>query len=92
VRPASEVALLQAEVAEHRLGDGDVFGLTAVGSGCERELVVTPSDLVEAAGCDEWHHLKRLRARSPHGDRARLACLADHRVVGIDDGRVDAMA
>ena len=48
VRSTGQVAFLEAEVEEHLRGDGDVFGLAAVGRARERNLVIAPAEFLDA--------------------------------------------
>lgn len=65
VRSAGEIPFLELEGLQHPGGDRQVFRFASMRGAGERQFVVTPDQLVEAAGFEERHHLKRLRARPP---------------------------
>ena len=88
MRAAGEIALFEPDVGEHRLGERDVLRLAAVRRARERELVVAPPQLVEAARLEKRHHLERLGAGAPGADDACVARAGDERIIFGDDRRV----
>ena len=91
MRPACEVAFLQADRLEHLRGDRDVLGLSRVRRACERELVVAPPERVQRPGCDERRRLHWFRGRPPRGDEARVAGRPDEIAAPVHDRRVHAV-
>jgi hypothetical protein len=73
VRAAGEIALLQTKVAQHRLHELYVLGLSAMGCARNCELFVAPLQSVESAGREKWKHLEWLRAGAPEGERFGIA-------------------
>ena len=80
LRPACEVALLEAEALQHFLDERDMLWLAAVRAARNRELFVPPPEGIESAAGDERHYLEGLGARAPEGYRARVPCRAEELV------------
>src|ERR1051325_340213 len=91
VRTTGEIALFEADVAQHLLREGDVLRLTTVRRARERKLVVAPMQLVEGARLQERHDLEWLGAGSPGAHEPRVVRDGDDRVVVSDDDRVHAV-
>jgi hypothetical protein len=91
VGAAREIALLEAQVAEHFFYECDVLGLTTMRRACNRKLLIAPSQLVESAARQEGHDLKRFRGGSPEGHCARIAGAANELVAVRNHRGVYAM-
>lgn len=91
VRTAGEVAFLEPQVSEHPVSDGNVLRFTPVGRARERQLIVSPLELIETTGVEERHDLKELGARPPVGDERCLTRMGAQRTRGVDDRGVYAV-
>ena len=91
VRPARQVAFLEAERREHATGQGDVLGLPSVRRAGERHLLGAPPAGVESTRFDEREHLEGLGARTPHGEERRVARASEDVTLGVADYCVDVM-
>src|SRR5437773_11989199 len=63
-----------------------------MGRARERELIIAPLQVVKAAGFEERHDLKRLRAGTPVGEASRIASARRQSVTRVDHRCVDTMA
>jgi hypothetical protein len=70
---AGEVAFLEADIAEHALDQGYVFGLATVRRARHRELLVTPAERVEPARAEKGQDLEGLGAGPPIRERISVA-------------------
>src|SRR5690242_2128075 len=91
VRSTREVTFLHPDVAQHRLGEDNVLGLTAMRGAGERELIVSPPKRVEPSRLQEWHDLKRLCAGAPRRHIGGVARSGNEDAVLVDDGGVHAV-
>jgi hypothetical protein len=82
---------LEADPRKHALSDRDVLGFAAVRGARQSKLVVPPMQIVEAAGSQEWHYLKRLGARSPVREAAWFTGTEGETVACIDDCRMHSV-
>jgi hypothetical protein len=92
MRSTREVTFLEAHRGQHALCDRDVFRLPAVRGTRQRELIVAPMEIVEAAGLQERHDLEWLGTGSPMGQAPRLASAGGETIACVDDRRMDAVA
>jgi len=92
---AREVSLFQADVAEHRLRDRDVFRLAPVGRARERQLIVAPLESRVAVGHKKRNELERFRTGAPRRDQVGVSRRRDdvvtnhsgvHAVVRLGNG------
>ncbi len=91
VGAAGEISLLEPDVAEHFLDDGDVLRLPTMGRARYRELLLTPPERIESAGAEEWKDLERFGAGAPVGERVRIAGGAKQLVAIPNHGGVYSM-
>ena len=68
-----------------------MLGLTAVGSTCQRELLVAPAIRIESARLDERHCLKRFGARAPPCYELGIMCCSDEPVARVYYCRMHSM-
>ena len=68
-----------------------MLGFATVGRAGNGELFVTPTQLIETAGCEERQNLERFGAGSPEGERVRVARCTKKFVAFPDYGCVYSM-
>jgi hypothetical protein len=91
VGAAGQISFLEAEIIEHPAGDRDVLRLAAMGRARQRELIVAPPEVVEAAGRQQRHDLERLGARPPMRDHGDVTRPADQRPGVVGDRGMHAV-
>lgn len=83
---------IQPQSGKHARGNRDMLRLSAVGGAGQGQLVVSPSERVEASAAKQWHDLKRFRAGTPPHGQMRVAHRSLHRAIGPNHGGMDTVA